>query len=41
MLHLELYDKNLYTESKEWINEVPKGLLNPLILLELLNIEAE
>lgn len=41
MLHSELYNKNLYTEPKEWINEIPKGLLNPLILLEFLNIKAK
>lgn len=32
MLHLELYDKNYYNESKEWITEKPIGLLNPIIL---------
>ena len=34
MLHLELYDKEHYTEPKEWIDIKPKGLLNPIILLK-------
>lgn len=32
MLHLELYDKNYYTEPKEWIEKKPDGLLSPLLL---------
>ena len=37
MLHLELYDKEHYTEPKEWIDIKPKGLLNPIILLKELD----
>ena len=39
MLHLELYEKKHYVEPKEWIEEKPLGLLNPLILLTQLNIK--
>lgn len=34
MLHLELYNKKYYTEPKEWLDEKPKGLLDPFILIE-------
>ena len=36
---LELYKKKHYVEPKEWIEEKPLGLLNPLILLTQLNIK--
>ncbi len=34
MLHLELYEKEYYTEPKEWIEEKPKRLLSPLLLFD-------
>lgn len=40
MLHLELYNKKLYKEPKEWLDEKPKGLLDPFILIdELFNMD--
>lgn len=39
MLHLELYDKKLYTEPKEWIDKKPLGLLNPIKLLKTIMLK--
>lgn len=41
MLHLEVYESKFYTSPKEWINERPLGLIDPLVVLRDLIKESK